>query len=51
MKDDIFERMDRWYSWATMQGIKLDRILIHPSDRRDAPDTFMGLPVVALGQR
>lgn len=51
MKPTILERIERWHGYATQHRIKLDCILVHPLDYREAPSSYEGLPVRSIGMR
>lgn len=50
MKEPIMNRIERWYEYASVTGVKLTRILVHPEDYSAAPNSYKGLPVEFLGQ-
>ena len=46
---NIIERIERWYTYMTVRGVKLKHIAVHPSDYIQAPSEFKGVPIVCLG--
>lgn len=42
-------RIKRWYYEAQRKGRRLDRILLHPDDYREARMRFPFLPVKVIG--
>jgi|TARA_Y100001001_G_C7829579_1_gene246507 hypothetical protein len=47
----VRERIKRWYRWSQWNGVKLERILIHPDDADQVPPKYKGLPVQVFGAK